>query len=256
MSGVDFDIDRGVAYLTIKRPEVRNALSTEARSTMIDRLKSIQNDDDVVAVVIRGSDGEFCSGGDMAELREYDFSADGLAALIDSWRELFDTMMSIGKPTIAQVEGHALAGGFNMLLHTDIVIAADDARFGVPELEVGMVDPFATTVLAHHVGLHHTLDMVLTGRLVTGREAQRIGLVSRSVPADRLDEEIDRIVESLGAVSQALLERTKTVTYAGVEMSPTAASVHAERVAVREAREGDAYPEGFKAFLEDRDPEW
>jgi enoyl-CoA hydratase/carnithine racemase len=198
-------------------------------------------------------DQSFVSGGDLQEVPENDFS---LKEFTDSWEELFDTMMTIGKPTIAKVDGWTLGGGFDMILHTDIVIAADDAKIGQPEIGLGILNHFSPAMLPDLVGLRKTMELMLTGEPISGEEAEEIGLVTRSVPRDELDDEVQDVVDSLVDKSPRILKHVKEGIYTSINMSPDAARKHLEARSLESAREDPDYMEGVKAQLEDRDPEW
>lgn len=256
MSGVNFEIIGDAAYITIDRPHVANALEIDDRRAIIDKLRDYRKNDDLVAVVFRGSEGQFCSGGDMAELEDYDFETEGIENAIRSWAELCETIQGLGKVVIAEVEGHAIAGGFNMLLFMDIVLTAEEARFSNPEVEMGLIDPFSATRLPHLVGLRNAVDIMTTGKILTGEEAADIGLATRAVPAGDLREETEQVLERISKAHPATLARTKELMLTSYDMDPSAAVRHGKEVCINEAEHGDGYPEGFIAYLEHREPKW
>lgn len=254
MVNADFTLEDGVAYVTIQREEAFNAIDSPTKFEIIDRLDGYREDDDVTAVVFQSEgDKAFLAGGDLEEVREQDFS---LTYFTESWDELFTTMMNLGKPTIAKVDGWALGGGFDLLLHTDIVIAADDAMMGQPEVGLGILNHFSPAMLPELVGLRKTMELLLTGDPISGEEAEEIGLVTRSVPREDLDDEVQDVLDSLGVNPPAIIKLVKDGIYDRINMTPAAARDHLERESLDSARNDYYYEEGVRAQLEDRDPDW
>lgn len=254
MVNASFEIVDGGGYVTIEREEALNALDTPTKEAITDRLRDWRDDDAVRAVVFRGAgDRAFCAGGDIDEIPEVDYS---LSYFTETWETLFETMRSLGKPTVAAVGGYALGGGFDLVMHTDIPIAADDARLGQPEAGLGIVNHFAPPMLLATVGQKKTMDLMLTGEPISGREAAELGLVSRSVPADELDDEVASVVASIAEKSPRVMRKLKAGINAAAEMSPAAGREHLERVSLAAARNDPDYREGVAAQLEDREPDW
>jgi enoyl-CoA hydratase/carnithine racemase len=223
------------------------------KRAIIERVRDYRNDDSVRVVVFQSQGDSFCAGGDLQEVVEGDYA---LEPFTDSWEELFEAMMDLGKPTVARVDGYTLGGGFDLMLHTDIPIAAEDAKLGQPEVGLGIVNHFSPPMLQAKVGLTKTLDMMLTGEMISGEEAARLGLVARSVPAEDLDDEVDSVAESLAAKSPRVLRKLKDGIYATAEMSPRASRSYLEATALDAARNDPDYREGVDAQREDREPRW
>lgn len=253
MSNVSFDVGDGVARVELRREEALNAVDLETKRAITERVRAYRDDDRVDVVVFQSAGDAFCVGGDIKEVVEHDFA---LQPFTDSWADLFDAMRTLGKPTVARIDGYTLGGGFDLMLHTDIAVAAADARLGQPEVGLGIVNHFSPPLLLEKVGLSRAMDLMLTGRLLSGREAERVGLVARSVPDDELDDAVDELVATLREHSPRVLAKLKQGIYAGMEMSPSAARAHLESVALEAARTDPDYREGVTAQLEDRDPEW
>ncbi len=254
MVNAAFDVADGVGSVTIQREEALNAIDTPTKLEIIERLEDYRVDDDVRAVVFR-SDGDqaFTAGGDLNEVVDVDFD---LEYHTETWDELFKTMMRLGKPTIAKVDGWALGGGFDLLLHTDIVIAAEDAMIGQPEIGLGILNHFSPSMLPSLVGLRKTMELLLTGDPISGAEAADIGLVTRSVPAEDLDDEVADVVDSIRDNPARITKHVKDAIWASIDMSPSAARQHIEARSLDSARTEPYYEEGVRAQLEDRDPEW
>lgn len=254
MVNATFEIDNYAAYVTIDREEKLNAVDTPTKNEIIDRLHEYDDDPDVRAVVLQSAgDRAFSAGGDVGEIPEVDYS---LKYFTDSWEDLFDTMTTLGVPTVAKVDGFALGGGFDLLLHTDFVIAAEDATIGQPEIDLGIVNHFSPPMLLQQVGFRKTMELLMTGEPISGAEAEEIGLVTRSVPEAELDDEVDSLVETLVNKSPRIVAKLKRGLYESRDLSPSAARSHLEAISLESARTDPDYREGVNAQLEDRDPEW
>jgi enoyl-CoA hydratase/carnithine racemase len=254
MVNAAFDVEGHAGYVTIQREEKLNAMDSATKEAIIDRLEAHRDDEAVRVVVLRSAgDRAFCAGGDVEEIPETDYS---LEYFTKSWERLFETMRRIGIPTVAKIDGITLGGGFDLMLHTDIAIAADDARIGQPEIDLGIVNHFSPPMLLEQVGLRKTLDLLMTGETVSGADAEDIGLVTRSVPQAELDAEIERTVETLVEKSPRIMRKLKEGIYASAGLSPDAARTHLERVSLESARTDPDYREGVNAHIEERDPDW
>lgn len=253
MVNASFDVDGGIARIELQRPEKLNAVDMPTKLAMTEQLRAYRGDDRVRAVLIESEGDAFCAGGDIEEVRERDFA---LQPFTDTWQDLFDAMRTLGKPTVAKIDGYTLGGGFDLMLHTDIPIAADDAMLGQPEVGLGILNHFSPPLLLQRVGLPKTMDLMLTGDLLTGAEAADVGLVARSVPVDALDDTVEDVLETLAAASPRVIKRLKDGILAAAEMSPRAGQSHLEPIALEAARREPDYKEGVRAQLEGREPEW
>lgn len=254
MVNASFTRKNHAAYITVEREEKLNAIDTETKVEITERIESYRDEEAVRAVVIQSA-GEkaFCAGGDVAEIPEVDYS---LEYFTETWEDLFETMRSARFPTIAKVDGITLGGGFDLMLHSDFVVAADDARIGQPEVDLGIVNHFSPPKLLQQVGFRKTMDLLMTGETISGSEAEDCGLATRSIPREDLDAEVDALVETLVNKSPRILGKIKDGLYTSADLSPTAATAHMERLSLESAREDPDYREGVEAQLEDRDPEW
>ncbi len=254
MSNVRFSVEDGVGVVEITRADALNAVDLPMKQDIIDQLQSYKTDDDVRVVLFRSEgDRAFSAGGDINEVKERDFA---LRPFTESWGELFDVMWNLGKPTVARVEGFALGGGFDLLLHTDVVIVAEDAKLGQPEVGLGIVNHFSPPLLMRMVGFRRAMDLMLTGEPISGAEAERIGLVTRSVPAADLDDEVESVIESIRSKSPRIVRKLKDGMYTALDLSPRAGQDYLESIALESARVDPDYREGVQAQLEGRDPEW
>jgi enoyl-CoA hydratase/carnithine racemase len=254
MVNASFTVADGVGYITLEREEKLNAIDLPTKTEIIDRLEEYRDADEVRVVVFRSEgDRAFCAGGDLQEVYEKDYE---LKPFTESWEELFTLMHNLGKPTVAKVDGYALGGGFDLMLHTDIVIASDDAVLGQPEINLGLVNHFSPPLLHEMVGLRKTLEIMMLGENISAEEAVEMGLITRTVPAEELDEEIEDVVETLSSKPPRIMKKLKEAIYDSLEMSPSSGRNHIERISVESVREDPDHPEGVDAQLEGRDPEW
>ena len=207
-------LEGGVLTLTLDRPEKRNALSSALIEALHAAMDRADLDADVRVVVLRGAGRDFCAGADLDELlASADLSpADNEASAL-RLGALFGRMRRLPKPIVAVVEGRALAGGAGLVTACDLAIAGDGAKIGYPEIQRGFVPAMVMTLLRRSVGEKAALDLVLTGRLLTAREALAAGLIARTVPDADLEREAASIVADLAAVSGTALALTKRLFY-------------------------------------------
>jgi enoyl-CoA hydratase/carnithine racemase len=250
-----YDVNEHVARVTINRPERRNAMSWSVLTELRAAMAEAKADADVRVVVITGAgDKAFCAGADLTGMR-----ADAGYVEVHHARgelaRLFDDMWSLGKPTIARVRGYALAGGFGLALACDFVVAADDARFGTPEIDVGLWPFMITVPLARSMPPKKALELMLTGRRIDGAEADRLGLVTRLVPTSELDAAVDELAATLAAKSPAVVKLGRDSFYAVWDMAARDALAHLHAMLTVTSETEDA-AEGLAAFAEKRPPVW
>lgn len=249
------DIADGVATFTINRPEQRNAISWNVLKDLRTGLAEVCEDDGVRVVVLTGS-GEraFCSGADLSGMA----GGSGHLALHDSRGEmarLFADLWDLGMPTIAKVRGYALAGGMGLALSCDLVVAADDAVFGVPEIDVGLWPYMITVPMTRSMPPKKALELMMTGRRVQADEAERIGFVNQLVAVDDLDAAVDELAATLAAKSPAAMKLGRSSFYDVWGRSAAEALAVLHPMLTITAGSDDA-AEGIAAFLEKRDPDW
>ena len=176
-----------VGVITLNRPKALNALNEELMNELGAALKAFDADDAIGCIVITGSEKAFAAGADIGRMAEYSFAdAYGGDYITRNW----ETIRSIRKPVIAAVSGFALGGGSELAMMCDFIIAADNAKFGQPEIKLGIIPGAGGTQrLPRAVGKSKAMDLVLTGRMMNAEEAERAGLVSRVVPYEKLMEE-------------------------------------------------------------------
>jgi enoyl-CoA hydratase/carnithine racemase len=250
-----YDVADGVATISINRPERRNALSWDVIAQMRARLTEAKADDAVRVVVITGAgDKAFCAGadlGNMADGASFLELHDGRGGLAD----LFQEMWALGKPTIARVLGYALAGGFGLALACDLVVAADNAVFGTPEIDVGLWPYMITVPLTRSMPPKKVLELMLTGRRVDAAEADRIGFVTRVVPVTELDGAVAQLAGTLAAKSPAIVKLGRDSFYDVWDRAAADALALLHPLLTLTTLTDDAQ-EGIAAFAQKRPPEW
>jgi len=245
----------GVARVTINRPERRNAMTWGVLSGIRQRLAEAKADTDVHVIVLTGAgDKAFCAGADLTGMA----AGAGFLDLHDGRGELarlFADMWDLGKPTVARVRGYALAGGFGLALACDFVVAAADAQFGTPEVDVGLWPYMITVPLLRSMPPKRALELMLTGRRVAAEEAERIGFVNRVVPVDELDAAVDDLAGSLAAKSPAIVKLGRDSFYAVVDLAAEDALRYLHPMLTVTTMTEDSR-EGIAAFAEKRSPVW
>lgn len=244
-----------VATITINRPERRNALSWDVIAEMRAAVAAAKADADVRVVVVTGAgDVAFCAGADLGNM------ADG-ASFLDlhngrgGLAGLFEELWALGKPTIARVHGFALAGGFGLALACDFVVAADNAQFGTPEINVGLWPYMITVPLTRSMPPKKALELMMTGRRIDAAEADRIGFLNRVVPFAELDAAVGELATSLTAKSPAILKLGRDSFYEVWDRDAADALALLHPLLTLTTLTEDAQ-EGIAAFAEKRPPEW
>jgi methylglutaconyl-CoA hydratase len=204
----------GVLWLTLNRPDKRNAIDSVMVEALIEGLERADLDQDVRVVAIRGEGKDFCAGADLAELLE---SADKPPAVNerDAARlgEVFLRIRALPKPVVAVVHGRALAGGCGLASACDLVLAHADARFGYPEVRRGFVPAMVMAMLRRAVGEKVAFDLVGTGRMLSAEQAMQIGLVSRVLPSELFEEDVGAVLSMMAAGSAVALALIKRQLY-------------------------------------------
>ncbi|CAN5771436.1 enoyl-CoA hydratase-related protein [soil metagenome] len=242
------------ATITIDDPGKRNPTSTDAMVGLAEATRRALGVSEVRAIVYTGAgDQAFSAGGDLAS--GFVDDALGLHRTRGALADLFRLMVRGGKPTVARVNGHALAGGFGLAVACDVVVAVDDAKMGTPEINVGLWPMMITAVLLRAMPRKAVLDLMMTGRVITPVEAQALGAVTRVVPRSRLDGTVDEVVEALTSKSSAVMTLGRDSFYAVAEMGFDAALDRLQAGLTAVASTADS-AEGVAAFQDRREPRW
>ncbi|MGH8873891.1 MAG: enoyl-CoA hydratase/isomerase family protein [Acidimicrobiia bacterium] len=251
---VRYEVEGFRATVTIDDPERRNPLSVATMAALRDRVSEALADPEVRVVVLTGA-GElaFSAGGDLRS-GFVDAPVD-LHQERGALAELLRLLVRGGKPTVARVNGHALAGGFGLAVACDVVVAVEDAKLGAPEIDVGLWPMMISAVLVRAMPRKAVLELMMTGRLITAEEALRLGAVSRVVPRDGLDPCVDEIVESLASKSPAVMMMGRDSFYSIADLGLDAALDYLQSGLTAVALTEDSR-HGVEAFLAKRRPEW
>ncbi|MEQ8177106.1 MAG: enoyl-CoA hydratase [Amphiplicatus sp.] len=245
------EIDDGVGILTLNRPQALNAFSDQLMNDVTDALKKFEADDGVGCIVITGSEKAFAAGADIKEMAEKTY--------MDVFKEEFITRnweeaTRCRKPVIAAVSGYALGGGCELAMMCDFIIAADNAKFGQPEITIGaMPGAGGTQRLARFIGKSKTMEMCLTGRMMDAEEAERCGLVSRIVPKGELHAEALKIAKQIASFSRPIVMLTKESVNRAYETT-LSEGVRFERRVFHSVFGLEDQKEGMAAFIEKRKP--
>ena len=244
----------GVATLTLNRPQARNALSLALMTAVVQQLEAIAGDPAVKVVVLTGAGPAFCAGHDLREMRSRP-EQPALEAIFGQCSAMMMAITRLPKPVIAKVHGIATAAGCQLVATCDLAVAADTARFATPGVNIGLFCSTPMVALTRAIGRKHAMEMLLTGDMVPAARAAEIGLINRTVPADRLDETVDALARGIAGKSPLTLAIGKEAFYRQAELDLEAAYAYASAVMTRNMLAHDA-EEGVDAFLEKRQPQW
>lgn len=257
IEGVVYERRGKVAVITIDRAEKRNALSPQVIEGIHAYLSRAREDPHVRVVVVTGA-GEkaFCAGADLGETMSGERSG-AVAAHYARKRlaDVFSLMACLGKPLVARVNGHALAGGLGLAAAADFVVAVDDATFGTPEVDVGLWPMMITVILRRAMPPKKALQLMLTGRRIGAEEARSLGLVDVVVARDSLDATVLELCEELGSKSPDAIRVGRDAFYRSLGMPDDEALAYlAAELSVLVS--GEEAVEGIRAFSEKRPPRW
>lgn len=245
----------GVARVTLNRPEVRNALDQPLLGELEAALRRLETDEGARVIVLRGAgDRAFCAGADLKRVGDRGSTLQARESF-GGLARILEYLARMRKPVIAQVHGYALAGGCGLAAGCDVVIAADDAVFGLPEIKVGLLPLIVMAPILRAVGRKRGLLMILSGEPVSAREACEMGLVSRIVPRGELDATVGELARTLAGYSPAALGLAKEAVAMVPDMEYGAALRYLRELLTLVALSDDAR-EGIAAFLEKRPPRW
>lgn len=247
---VPYERNGAVAWLTIDRPDARNALSEAVRTGLFNGFERFEADDDARVLVLTGT-GEkaFCAGGDLTEM-----AATGLEIPPPGYMPHLGHNVQVSKPVIAAVNGIAYGGGFLLAQMCDLCIAADHAKFGITEARWGRGAPWAAP-LPWLIGPRQAMELLLTAEPITASRAAELGFVNRVVPADQLREEAQAVAEKIAANAPLSVQAGKALVYASAEAGRTAGFAVGDAIYAPVYLSDDA-KEGPKAFREKRAPRW
>jgi len=248
-----------VLRLTLNRPASRNALSTAMMAALAGALDDAAADSSVRAVILAANGPAFCAGHDLKEMtalrQERDKGRAAYAALFRQCSALMQQIVALPKPVIAEVQGIATAAGCQLVASCDLAVAANEARFATPGVNIGLFCSTPMVALSRNVPAKAAMEMLLTGEMIDAETAARIGLINRAVPAAALAAETMKLAEQIAAKPRATVRTGKETFYRQLEMPLAEAYDYAARVMTENMLDSEA-EEGICAFLEKREPHW
>lgn len=241
-----------VGYITLNRPEALNALNGAMSREIIEAAKAFDADPEIGAIVITGSAKAFAAGADIKEMAERGYADMYLNGPFEGWTEF----SNLRTPIVAAVAGFALGGGCELAMMCDVILAADTAKFGQPEIKLGVIPGMGGTQrLTRAVGKYKAAELILTGRMMGAEEAERAGLASRVVPADELLDEAAKTAEIIASMSLPVAYAAKDAIQAAEETS-LREGLRFERQAFAALFALEDQTEGMGAFVEKRTPDF
>ena len=247
---IETELKDGLGILTLNRPPV-NVLNIAMMEEINDVLKKWRGNKDLKVVLFNAKGKCFSAGVDVGE------HMGGLAPkMIEAFHGIFREMDELGTPTVASVYGSCLGGGCELAIYCDLVIAADSAKFGQPEIQVGVFPPIAAQIMPRIMGRKAAMDLILSGRIISAEEALQMGLVNRVVEQDELEAATAEFVKPYLKLSAEVLKITKKAVMAGLrdDLEPSLKVI--EDIYLNELMNTHDADEGLKAFLEKRKPDW
>jgi methylglutaconyl-CoA hydratase len=254
-STIQLTWDAGIAIITLNRPDKRNAISYELIDDLLRALDEVAHSPALV-LILTGVGKAFCSGMDLENLKAL-LGRTPEQSLQDTqtMARLFRSLYEFPKPTIAAVNGPAIAGGCGLATLCDFTLSVPDAKFGYTEVRIGFVPAIVSTFLLRQIGEKHARDLLLTGRIITADEARHMGLVNEIVPTEKLMDRARELAAQLMENSPASLRYTKRLLHdhARRELDVQIEAAMRENAAVRSTPD---FREGISSFLEKRKPRW
>ncbi len=248
-----FDAEGVIGTITLNRPEKRNALSLELLQELCAFLTTISHDNNVRVLIIKGEGKVFSAGHDISQLVSQNMIY--YKAIFDTCIQVMEKIQRLPQPVIAQVHGVATAAGCQLVAACDLAVAEDATLFGTPGVKIGLFCTTPGVPLVRAIGRKRALEMLLTGRMISAREAEQYGLVNKVVPGDQLAAETKALAEKIAEASPLTLSIGKEAFYTQVNLADIEAYDYAKWVIVTNLFAEDA-KEGLSAFLEKRKPSW
>lgn len=257
-SEILYEVRGPVARLTLNRPDKRNPLGPLTIGELLHALEVAKGDPAVRVIVLTGAGKVFSAGGDLSRMGAGGTplsSPGGETTRPGTFVDLNLALTRLGKPTIAMVNGHALAGGLGLVVACDLALAAEDALLGAPEINVGLWPMMIMANIFRNVPRKRGLELIMTGEKISAAAAAELGLVTRAVPRDRLEAEVEALAAKLAQKSPLVMRMGLEAFYAvqDLELEPALQYLQSQLVAVLATEDAR---EGMAAFLEKRAPKW
>ncbi|MFC4348574.1 enoyl-CoA hydratase [Kordiimonas lipolytica] len=247
------DKQEGVGLITLNRPDALNALNSKLLQELGEALLALDADAEIGAIVVTGSEKAFAAGADIKEMSSRSFAE---VLKMDMFAEINNVFARVRKPVIAAVSGYALGGGCEIAMACDFIIAAENAKFGQPEIKLGVIPGIGGSQrLTRLVGKSKAMDMMLTGRMMDASEAERSGLVSRVLPTEDMLDSAMEVASSIADLSAPSVALAKEATNRALETT-LAEGLLFERRAFHSLFATEDQKEGMNAFIEKRQPQF
>jgi len=247
---IHVDTAQGIARITLNRPPA-NVLSIEMMQELASAVESLEYQRDVKLVTFFGSGKYFSAGFELG-----DHLGDRAYLMLEGFRRIFEGLAKVDKPTLAVVAGSALGAGSILAAACDMVLAAQSAKFGHPEIRGGVFNTVAAALLPRLVGRKRAFEILMLGTSLTAAEAERLGLVTRTVPDERLDAEVAAVVQRFQESSAPVVQLTRRAIAGGLDLPFAEAVGHAEDVYLNQLLGTQDVEEGLRAVAEKRKPAW
>ncbi|WP_333619549.1 enoyl-CoA hydratase-related protein [Dietzia sp.] len=251
---LEVDIDRSArtAVVTLNRPEKLNALNVQVQREMAEAVEELDADPGIGAIVVTGSEKAFAAGADISEMSAFDYPRTFVEDFMGNWARVSGART----PLIAAVSGYALGGGCELAMMCDIILAAENAKFGQPEINLGVIPGMGGSQrLTRAIGQYKAMDLILTGRMMGAEEAERAGLVSRIVPTAELLEEAKKTAATIASKSDYSTKVAKLVTRRALETT-LEQGLEFEKANFYAMFGTPDQNEGMAAFVDKREPKW
>lgn len=246
-----YEVVDGVARITINRPPL-NILNVETISELATAIELAKADEGIKLIIITGAgDRAFSAGVDIR-----DHLPDKIEGTLEIFHKAIRSLVEVGKPTVAMVNGLALGGGCELAAACDFVVASERAQFGQPEVGVGAIPTVATALFPRLIGRRRALELALLGRRISASEAERVGLVNKVVPHEELTKAVDELINELKGKSSVVLKLIRECIYQGLDKTFEDALEGVTDIYLNKLMKTEDAVEGLKAFLEKRKPVW
>ena len=239
-----------VAQITLINPPL-NVIDPPMMRELTSALAEVDAHDDISVVVLSGEGGSFSAGVEVAA-----HTPDKAASMLTEFHAIVRALIATRKVTVAAVQGNCMGGGAELAMMCDMVITTENAQWGFPEIKLGCFPPVAATALSALVGHKRAAGLILTGRMISGKEAAEAGLATRSTLGDELTTVMHELTNQLASLSPAVLAITKKAIYAWDSMHFDKGLARAEKIYLEDLMQTEDAEEGIRAFLEKRNPEW
>lgn len=240
----------GIAKITFNRPPL-NILNIEMMKEINDKIADLQFNTEIKLIVFNAVGKAFSAG-----VSVEDHTEDKASQMLDEFHRTFRLLNTINIPTLAVVQGYAFGGACELIAFCDLAIAAESAKFGQPEIKVGVFPPVAAIIFPYIMGMKKAMELLLKGEIISAKEALNLNLINKVVPDDSLQAEADKLISSIAANSSVVIQFTKQTVYKTRFLEFNEALKIAENIYLVELMQTEDAKEGISAFLQKRTPLW